>query len=350
MGNKIRIGIFGSCSTREVFTTYYNDYKNHFELIFSHERESVISLFQNPIDLDFNELKLLPDSKKNQFRTNNMINDLSKSFFNDLKKGIDYLIIDVYFEALFGILILEDGNIITNNKWDLPKTEFYSKLNNFKIFTMSDDSKKYFDLWKKYCDNFFKLLNDSYPDVKIILNKIKLADKVFKEDYSFYVNPQFRDMVNTLSPFIDMFEKYIEKNYDVITIDYDGLLYTSELNRWSPYVVHLMPDYYKYVYFMLCKITGVEKSHLLSANLQYALEKLDICEKITDNSVDIIENQNDLILNLEESLKEKDKIITRNNVELKNLRTFKNDVLNSSSWKITKPLRNSKHIFQKSKD
>ena len=29
MGNKIRVGIFGSCATREVFTTYYNDYKNH---------------------------------------------------------------------------------------------------------------------------------------------------------------------------------------------------------------------------------------------------------------------------------------------------------------------------------
>ena len=49
MSEKIRVGILGSCVTREVFTTYYNDYKNHFDLIFSHERESFISLFQNPI-------------------------------------------------------------------------------------------------------------------------------------------------------------------------------------------------------------------------------------------------------------------------------------------------------------
>lgn len=35
---------------------------------------------------------------------------------------------DVIYELIFGILILDDGNIITNNYWDLPKTKFYETI------------------------------------------------------------------------------------------------------------------------------------------------------------------------------------------------------------------------------
>lgn len=350
MGNQIRIGIFGSCTTREVFTTFYNDYKNHFNLIFSHERESFISLFDKPIEFDYNELKLLPDTKKNQFRFNNMINDLTKSFFDDLKKGIDYLIIDVYFEVLYGILILEDGTFITNNKWDLPKTEFYKNLSNFRQCDIYKHPDEYFELWVRACKKFFDYLKEFYPNVKIILNKIKLADKVFKEDYSFYINEDFKWMVDAYSPFINKLENHIEENYDVIPIEYDDDVFTSELNRWSPYVVHFTEDYYKFVYFELCKIVKVDESHLKSVHLEYVLAKLDIYKNMIQKEKDMLLNRDEEIADLKSLIDKNDQIIKANTIEIKELKKFKHEVLSSSSWKITKPLRNSKKIFSNFED
>lgn len=350
MADKVRVGIFGSCATREVFTTFYNDYKNHFNLIFTHERESFISLFDKPMDFNPDELRLLPDTKKNQFRYKNMVNDLSKSFFKDMEKGIDYLIIDVYFEVLYGVLILEDGTIITNNKWDLPKTNFYDKLNNFRICELNKDSEEYFELWVLACKKFFNYLKKSYPNVKIILNKIKLAKNVFREDYSFYIDKDFEWMVENYSPLISRLEDYIEKNYDVISIEYCGEAFTSETNRWSPYVVHLTEDYYKYVYFELCKIVHLDKNYLNSVYLEYILAKLNIYENMVQKEKDMLLEKDEEISNLKFSINEKDQIIKSNDIEIDELKKFKESVLDSSSWKITKPLRNSKKIFRKFED
>ena len=346
MGKKVRMGIFGSCTTREVFTTYYNDYKEHFNLVFSHERESFISLFDEPLCFDENQLKLYPDSKKNQFRSRNMINDLSKSFLEDLKRGIDFLIIDVYFEVLFGILKLDNGHIITNNKWDLPKTEFYKNLGDYDSFEIYYSPEEYFELWTKYCDKFFNHLAEFYPDVIIILNKIKLADRVFKEDYSYYINEDFRWMVNAYSPHINRLESYIEENYDVIVIEYDQFAFTSEKNRWSPYVVHFTPDYYKFIYLELCKIAGIDESHINSSYLEYAISKLELYDNSVKKVNSMIKSKDDEIFDLKNELIAKEKIIQSNNIELNDLREFKSNVLDSTSWKITEPLRNSK-IFGK---
>ena len=339
MGKKLRVGILGSCVTREVFTTYYNDYKQHFDLIFSHERESLISLFQNPINFLDEDIKILPDSKKNQFRSRNISNDLSKSFFDDLEKGIDYLIIDVYFEILFGILILDDNTIITNNKWDLHKTNFYKKMNINCACDVYEHPDEYFKLWTSYCDKLFAFLKESYPNVKVILNKIRLTDTVIKKNYSKYINTDFRWMVNTYSPFIKKFEDYIVDNYDVFTIEYGDSVYTSEDNRWSPYVVHFTDEYYKYVYYMICKIVGVDELHLVNSQLKYTQAKLCLHDGFMDNSCSIINEMSNEIYCLKEVIQNNETRIESNNRELDELNTFKNDVLNSSSWKLTKPLR-----------
>lgn len=347
MKNKIRVGILGSCVSREVFTTYYNDYKKDFELIFSHERESFISLFQNQINFDEKDIQILPPSKKNQFRFKNIFNDFSKSFFVDLNKGIDYLIIDVYFEALFGVLVLEDGSIITNNKWDLPKTNFYKKINVINKCDMYDNPNEYFELWVSYCDKLFKFLKESYPHVKIILNKIKLADEVFKDDYSKYINMDFRWMVQTYTPFIKKFENYIEENYDVISIQYDDFVYTSENNRWSPYIVHFTCEYYKYIFYSICKIVGVDELHLLNSKLSFIKAKLYIYGEIMNNSENSIKNMENEINTLKSMLDEKNQIIESNNLELESLNDFKKKVLSSHSWKIIKSLRNLGNIKKK---
>lgn len=292
MVKKVRIGVLGSCSTRNVFTTQYNNYKEHFDLIFSHERISLISLFQDPISFDEEDIKIFPDNPTNRFRTRNLKQDLSKSFFEDLKKNVDVIIIDFYFEALFGILLFDD-KIITNNVWDLPSTKFYKNIENKKICSMYENPNKYFDIWVNSCNNLFDYLSEFCPNVKIILNKMSLVDKVLRDDGSCYINTDFRWMVDTYSKFTSQFEEYIQQNFDVEIIESPFDNYTSEYNRWRPYVVHHTDDYYKYLYFKICEIVGIDDLHLPVSHLDYILERLTLYETLISNENNFIKDDGD---------------------------------------------------------
>lgn len=277
------MGILGSCATRDVFTTYHNDYKNHFSLVFSHERISLISLFQEPLKFDMEDIKIFPENPTNKFRTNKIRQDFEKSFFNDLDKGIDYLVIDFYFEALFGTLIIDDDLIITNNVWDLPSTAFYENLNKKENFSMYDNGEKYFESWQKSCDKLFNHLKSHHPDVKVILNRIRLTDIVLRDDYSSYINDGFHWIVKTYPPFIKKFEDYVIDKYDVDIIESGDPVFTSEASRWRPYVIHFTDEYYRGLYYELCKLVGVDESHLLKSQLNYLTAKSELYENIIKN-------------------------------------------------------------------
>lgn len=88
---------------------------------------------QDPLVIDNSLLDVLPHNPKNNARTNFMMEDLNKIFLKNLiEKDVDYLIIDNYFEFLFGILYF-DNTLITGNIWDLPETEFYKNMSD-KLF------------------------------------------------------------------------------------------------------------------------------------------------------------------------------------------------------------------------
>ena len=95
--------------------------------------------------------------------------DLSKCWLSEIANNPpDYIIMDVIYELIFGILILDDGNIITNNYWDLPKTKFYETIKDKSTaLTIIEDSKTYFKLYEESIDLFFNFL-------KIIVNLQRL--------------------------------------------------------------------------------------------------------------------------------------------------------------------------------
>ena len=110
----IKIGIIGSCATRDIFRSVYNsDYFENFEIVFDIERVSIISLTQPPVNYCLNDIKIFPENRSNEVRTKRLEDDLSKNFFQNIKKGIDILLIDLYFEIKFGIMIY-DNNILTS--------------------------------------------------------------------------------------------------------------------------------------------------------------------------------------------------------------------------------------------
>ena len=284
MENRIKIGIIGSCATRDIFTTNYNkNYKKYFDIIFSYERISLISLFEEPIKIDEEDLKILPENNQNRFRTKNLKKDFAKSFFNDFKKGIDYLILDMFFESLFGILIFED-KVITNNTWDLPSLPFYNSISNKETLNITENSEIYFGLWTLACDELFEFLEE-YPNVKIILNKVDLTYNEINEDFSYNVNKDLKKIATHYSKYIKQFERYIEENYDVLILKNNDIQFTGINSVWDPYVVHYSKDNYKKKFLELCKICNINKYDITIFENEYLKSRVDLYEKIIKGNI-----------------------------------------------------------------
>lgn len=242
---KTKVGVLGSCISRDAFNSnFVPNYKDYFKIEISAQRVSMISLMQKPINIDENLIKITPNTPENNARTDFIKYDLKKSLLNELiEKNIEYLIIDNYLEIRMGILYFED-NIITNNNWDLPRTEFYKNLEEKFILNIIDYPEEYFNIWSKYCDLFFNFINKNCPNLKVILNKGRAVDKVIKEDGSIYINPDFTKMANEINFFLDKLDSYIQNNFDVYVINFDfNNTFADENHIWGFGPVHYSKNY-----------------------------------------------------------------------------------------------------------
>lgn len=253
----VSIGRFASCTSRDGFRSAYNPgYKNNFKIDFDIARCSLVSLFEQPYEINDEELIIEPLTPENIARTQGIKDDFHKVFFKKMSDNdIDYLIIDEYFEVLFGLIQIED-TFITNNTWDLPHTEFYKKLDDKKIITLENNFEEYIDLWKSSCDKFFKYMGQNFPNVKIILNKIKIVDKYMKTDGSIYIDEQGKNKAEIFNPLIKILEDYIEHNFDLFVIDCTDGVVGDENHIWGKGEVHYNKEYYEKFYREMLKIVN----------------------------------------------------------------------------------------------
>ena len=194
-----RIGFLCSCSTRDIFRTHHNvKYSDEFEIVFQQQRVTLISLMQDPVPFTIESTRRIENGEERVLCSEWIRADLSKSLFNELKKGIDYLLIDMFYDAFFGVIIYDD-TIITNNKWDSHFTKFYLNIKNKEILTMFNNHDKYFELWKENCDKFFEYMKKEFPETKIVLNKIRGANKVLKTDKSYYISSSYSERTEKLN-------------------------------------------------------------------------------------------------------------------------------------------------------
>lgn len=243
------IGRFASCISRDAFRSAYNpDYKNNFKINLDMARCSLISLFEPPYAVNEEDLAIEPQTPENLARIRGIKEDLQKVFFKKMAENkIDYLIIDEYFEVLFGLIKI-DGTFITNNTWDLPLTDFYKKLTDKQVITLENNFEEYMGLWKVSCDKFFKYMEQNFPNVKIVLNKIKIIDKYMRKDGSIYIDELSRNNAKRLNPLIKALENHIEQNYDVIVIDCTEGIVGDENHIWGKGEVHYNKEYYENFY------------------------------------------------------------------------------------------------------
>jgi hypothetical protein len=149
-----------------------------------------------------------------------------------------------------------EHGILTNNTWDFPQTEFYNQLEKKEAFSIKINPHSYYEMWTKYCDKFFTHMKKNYPHIKIILNKIKIVDKVKNKEGTFYTEEEYTKIASDLNPIINIFEEYIESNYNIIAIDLTNNIYTDEEHIWGKNIVHYNREYYQLFEKVMLEITS----------------------------------------------------------------------------------------------
>lgn len=193
------IAVFGSCASRDNFYSGINpDYKKYFNCSISSQRGSIISLMQEPVPFKNQDIQILPENRVNKAGTQFINQDLTKNFLAEVKKfKPDYILIDNYFEVIFGIIKYENC-FITNNYWDLPKTKFHTEIKPYTKINMYNDPNTYLKLYKENMNLFLDYIQKESPNSQIILNPVRLGYKILKDDNNIEVNKNLEEQLSLL--------------------------------------------------------------------------------------------------------------------------------------------------------
>ena len=227
-----------------------------------------------------------------------------------IKQPPDYLIIDILFDVIFGVILLNDGNIISNNTWTFPEISFYNHLNDFRTMNIIDNTKEYFNLYKINVNLFFELLQANCPNTKVILNQVRHTASYIDKNGVI----KYNSLENTVdNKYFEKLENYIIDNFDV-DILYFGHDYLADVShRWG-----LAPHHYEKKYYMdksnqLREI--VFKNNLLNENI--TLKK----------TISDLKKENNILIRKNKILDDKKTFFQRQNVNLKRKVDYSNKKL-----------------------
>jgi hypothetical protein len=158
---------------------YFNpDYKKFYNCNFSQlYHSSIPSLTSRPLDEDvFASIsEKVADLSINSAHKNFIMADLKKSFFKDLKNAdVDYLIIDLYADAIKNLVNFPDGSLLST--FHLNLSEIRPEL-KYDLISPRDNDDKYFEIFKDGVDKFYLEIQKIIPQEKIILDKGKFPYK-----------------------------------------------------------------------------------------------------------------------------------------------------------------------------
>ena len=131
LNKRKNIAIYGSCISRDPFTTRFNeDYKERYNCIITDQKHSFISTMQPKEVVCDSDLTLLPENGSNLYQSRCIKEDLEKTFIDSMfLNDVDYLILDVNFEVQNGVMQFGDGKLLTSAT-SIEKTNFYKKQSN----------------------------------------------------------------------------------------------------------------------------------------------------------------------------------------------------------------------------
>ncbi|MCA2501193.1 hypothetical protein JGY91_12865 [Staphylococcus xylosus] len=175
--NAIKIAVLGTCFSRNSFNSmdFFNpNYKKNFNCVYTQFHSSIGSLISKAAPKEC--VELYNDSNDLQY----IKTDMEKTFFDDLSLAKpDFLIIDLYADAMLQELQLTNDSIITYNYMIKEKHQLGDYVINWG--TKYHNGAKFFSAWKENVNIFMRKLNTIIPIENIILNRGRLSEYYYNE-------------------------------------------------------------------------------------------------------------------------------------------------------------------------
>ena len=328
--------ILGSCSSRNIFNSQLNEnYKSYFRINHSIEFVNMISLMSDLIDYDSNLVNCESDYELRCIRA-----DLDKEFLNFLRDDdkVEYLMIDTFCDVHFNIILLGENRYITESVY-LRRTDYYKTIENKEKINIRDNFDRYFELFKKAYDDFFKFMKKNCPDKKIILNCSRLVYKYVDDNGEIVEEPYFKTKSSD-NQLRNILDKYILENYDVDLLTFDENTMADKNHLFGLHPTHYETAYYTDKNYQLLEIINRNDSFGFDNEVNRNIRKLMRRDQI--QKMDLINRSSGDWADVEIENK-----INRLNERNSQLESEIQSLLNSSSWKMTGPLRNLKQKFNK---
>lgn len=266
----VKIGVLGSCFSRTAFNSmeYFNpDYKKFYNCTFSQlYHSSIPALVSKSLKYDFLEdlLKRLDAQNLNPENKKFLMVDVKKSFFKELKKAeIDYLIIDLYSDAVKNLVMFPDGSFVGTFNLDLGTLLPELKYN---IISPFDNNEIFFEIFKRSVDKFIERILEIIPEENIIVNKGHFAYKWQNEKGQ--IIPYEKNQVNIYKKINytwDKLNNYLLKklpNAKIIDMRYTNYIPHYDF-PFEPAAMHYESGYYKEFLYKLNKIVFEDTLKLL---------------------------------------------------------------------------------------
>ncbi|CAA6819742.1 MAG: Unknown protein [uncultured Sulfurovum sp.] len=228
------LALFGSCVTRDIFNSHFNEnYKSFFNIVAFQNQTTIMSLMSSAIEYESKQLYPLEGWDRTSTES-----ELNKVFLNNLIEAEpSILIVDFFADARFKTIKIKDS-FLTANEWKVSKSDFFKEILTFsEVFIPNDEQLK------ESMNAFLSFMKKYLPQTKIILNKARgIYSYTNLEEKEEFFNKNFIQNFNDRWKKLDSLFIDIVKPIEIDVMNYDVKGYIH--HRWSTGYVHYTPNFY----------------------------------------------------------------------------------------------------------
>ena len=257
----LSVAVLGSCITRDNFNSRFNpEYRRWYRPVLTHNQASIISLMSDPSPITSEDL----GAKGSEHDRIGVREDFDKSFLQRLgEEAPDYLIVDFFGDVHFGVLELGDGRYVTNNRWKLWPTPWFSALKDRGVLPeirLDREPERYLELWTNAFDRLVTHVRTVSPRTTVVIHRgrntrvLRLPGQSGTVPLLEHRNLARID-VRRYNQLWRRLDDHACAHEGFRTVDLTGREYaTMDDHPWGPYYVHYTMDYYADFLVQLHKI------------------------------------------------------------------------------------------------
>ncbi|MFC8304623.1 accessory Sec system protein Asp2 [Specibacter sp. NPDC057265] len=247
---KPQIAVFGACVTRDLFNSkLVPKWKDLYTLHSEYYQSSLTSLMSSPVHVSEDEFSDL--DRHSRAIT---MKDFDKSFLKQLAEDSpDIILIDFLADAKYGALKLGES-LVTNNKWKLQASDYYSSLNDPLVISMKNNEEEYIEEFRAAAIKFKRFREKSFPSSLIVVNQARATSLYVTTDK---IGRFSSKEISSLNLRWEKLEAVFCEVMDVVKISglSAGLIGDAD-HPWGPGPLHYQPSYYSKLQEELCGLPG----------------------------------------------------------------------------------------------